>query len=365
MKSGSSSARFGPALPDGLMARSPYSGLPQRAFWRGGVAGLGPFDLSDLYRPRFSLTPETQVFTAGSCFAQHVGGAMKRAGLRVIDTEPALRGMPPETARRFGYGIYAARFGNIYTIRQFRQLIEEMLGLFTPALAIWERDGRFWDSLRPGVEPEGLASRDQVQEMRAQHLIALGRAIEAAEVMVFTLGLTEAWEHRETGTIYPTAPGTIAGAYDPDVFAFRNHGVAEILEDFTVLESLLAEINPRLKWILTVSPVPLAATASDDHVLAATMRSKSVLRVVCDLLRDSSPGIDYFPSYELVMSPAHPSGAFAPDLRSVRSEVVDRIMALFLAAHGLAEAPESPAVAPDWAEDEAICEDILLDAFRP
>lgn len=347
------------------MSASPYSSLPQRAFWRGGVAGVGALDVSDIYRPRFPLTPETRVFTAGSCFAQHVGAAMKRAGLTVIDSEPALRGMPPETAKRFGYGVYAARFGNIYTVRQFRQLIEEMLGLFTPALPVWEKDGRYWDALRPGVEPQGLTTPDHVAEMRVQHLIALARAVQEAQVIVFTLGLTEAWEHRETGTVYPTAPGTIAGSFDPETFVFRNHGVAEILEDFTALEEMLAQINPDLKWLLTVSPVPLAATATDDHVLTATMRSKSVLRVVCDLLRDSSDRIDYFPSYELVMSPAHPAGAFAPDLRSVRPEVVDGIMDLFLAAHGLTATAEGTATETPDPEDEAICEDVLLDAFRP
>jgi len=347
------------------VAPSPYSGLPRRAFWRGGVAGVGAFDLPDLYRPRFPLTPKTRVFTAGSCFAQHVGAAMKRAGLRVIDQEPALRGLPPETARRFGYGVYAARFGNIYTVRQFRQLIEEMLGLFTPAVPVWDRDGRFWDALRPGVEPEGLASPAQVSEMRAEHLIALGRAVQEADLIVFTLGLTEAWEHRASGTVYPTAPGTIAGSHDPEVFGFRNHGVAEILEDFTALEGMMAEINPDLRWLLTVSPVPLAATATDDHVLAATTRSKAVLRVVCDMLRDSSARIDYFPSYELAMSPAHPSGAFAEDLRSVRPEVVEGIMALFLAAHGLVPQGEGPAVESLDPQDDAVCEDVLLDAFRP
>ncbi len=71
--------------------------------------------------------------------------------------------------------------------------------------------------------------------------------------------------------------------------------MAEILEDFTALEDMLAEINPDLRWLLTVSPVPLAATATGDHVLTATMRSKAVLRVVCDLLRDSSERIEYFP----------------------------------------------------------------------
>jgi hypothetical protein len=344
---------------------SPYRGLPARAFWRGAVAGASPFP-ADIYRPKFALTKDTRVFTAGSCFAQHVGAAMKAAGINVIDAEPARRGMPPETARRFGYGVYSARFGNLYTVRQFRQLIDEMNGA-EPALPVWEREGRYWDALRPGVEPEGLATRELVMEMRAQHLLALARALQEAEVIVFTLGLTEAWEHRQTGTVYPTAPGTVAGSYDPEVFQFVNYGVADIMEDFTALEAALAAINPNLNWLLTVSPVPLAATATEDHVLAATSRSKATLRVVCDMLAESSPRIDYFPSYELVTSPAHRQSPFAEDLRSVRPEVVAQIMQVFLSAHGLAETgdaagPTDPGAGP---ETDSVCEDILLDAFAP
>src|SRR6056297_377297 len=347
------------------MAASPYSGRPQRAFWRGGVAGADPLALPDLYQPRFPVTPRTQVFTAGSCFAQHVGAAMKQAGIAVIDAEPALRGLPPRTAHRFGYGQYSARFGNIYTVRQFRQLIEEVTDLHKPALPIWERTGRYWDALRPGVEPEGLDSPEQVVEMRTQHLIAVARALEAAEVIVFTLGLTEAWEHRKSGTVYPTAPGTIAGSHDPDVFVFRNYGAADILEGFTVLEEMMAQINPDLKWLLTVSPVPLVATASDHHILTATMRSKAILRVVCDMLCESSDRIDYFPAYEMVMSPAHLTSVFAQDLRTVKPEVVAAVMAQFLAAHGLyAPSGNDRAAIPATGED-ILCEELLIEAFRP
>ena len=347
------------------MTHSPYSGLPTRAFWRGGVAGASPFP-PDIYHPKFPVTKDTRVFTAGSCFAQHVGAAMKRAGITVIDAEPARRGLPPETAKRFGYGVYSARFGNLYTVKQFRQLVEEMAGA-APALPVWEKDGRFWDAQRPGVEPHGLSSAEIVTEMRAQHLAALVGALKQADVIVFTLGLTEAWEHTETGTIYPTAPGTIAGTYDPATFHFANYDVADIIEDFSALEEALSSINPNLKWVLTVSPVPLAATASGQHVLPATIRSKSVLRVVCDMLANSSENIDYFPSYELVTTPAHPNGAFASDLRSVRPEIVDTIMATFLAAHGLRDAPKAEAAGAGAADtdDTAICEDILLDAFAP
>jgi len=346
------------------MTRSPYSGRPARAFWRGGVAGVGPFP-PDIFQPRFPVTRDTRVFTAGSCFAQHVGAAMKAAGIAVIDTEPARRGLPDQTAKRFGYGVYSARFGNIYTLRQFRQLVEEALGQHSPALPVWEKDGRFWDALRPGVEPEGLATPEIVQEMRAQHLERLVKALQQAELVVFTLGLTEAWEHSESGTVYPTAPGTIAGTYDPKVFRFVNFGVGEMLEDFAALDEALTQINPDLHWLLTVSPVPLAATATEDHVLSATVRSKSTLRVVCDMLRDSSDRVDYFPSYEMVTSPAHPTAPFEADLRSVRPEIVQGIMRSFLGAHGLGDQVPDQATDALDAADEAVCEDVLLEAFRP
>ena len=348
-----------------MSRRSPYSGLPQRAFWRGGVAGA-PAVPPDIYRPKFPITADTRVFTAGSCFAQHVGAAMKAAGINVIDAEPARRGLPPETAKRFGYGLYSARYGNLYTVKQFRQLVDELNGA-QPALPIWEKGGRFWDAQRPGVEPEGLASPDLVQEMRAQHLEAVTEALSQADVIVFTLGLTEAWEHIETGTVYPTAPGTIAGSFDPDTFRFVNYGVADILEDFTALEENLAAYNADLKWLFTVSPVPLAATASDQHVLPATVRSKSILRTVCEMLTESSDRIDYFPSYELVTSPAHTTSPFAEDLRSVRPDVVAQIMQSFLAAHGLCEEGHRPEEQTPIANlsDDAVCEDILLDAFAP
>jgi len=289
---------------------------------------------------------------------------MKAAGISVIDAEPAPRGMETETAKRHGYGVYSARFGNIYTVKQFRQLIDELNGV-SPAVPVWDNDGRYRDAMRPGVDPAGLSAPKHVSEMRTQHLTALASALSQADVIVFTLGLTEAWEHSATGTVYPTAPGTIAGSYDPDAFRFVNYGVDDTLAEFRTLDASLTDLNPNLKWLLTVSPVPLAATASDNHVLPATVRSKSVLRVVCDTLCSDHDHIDYFPSYEIVTSPAHRQSPFQPDLRSVRPDVVAQIMEGFLAAHGLSDVESGQTAPTAETEDDVICGDILLDAFRP
>jgi hypothetical protein len=53
--------------------------------------------------------------------------------------------------------------------------------------------------------------------------------------------------------------------------------------------------------ILTVSPVPLAATFTGRDVLVANMYSKSVLRAVAEEIRARFDFVDYFPSYESVM----------------------------------------------------------------
>ncbi|MEM0922472.1 MAG: GSCFA domain-containing protein, partial [Pseudomonadota bacterium] len=105
-------------------ARSPYRGLERRAFWRS-VAARGEGTAQDLYRPRFEITHKTAIVTAGSCFAQHIGETLTRARCRLIDTEAMPEMVPDAVARGFGYRQYSARYGNIYTPRQLRQLLAE------------------------------------------------------------------------------------------------------------------------------------------------------------------------------------------------------------------------------------------------
>ena len=125
----------------------PYSDLGGTAFWRSGVAEADPAAPVDLYRPKFALGRDAAIATAGSCFAQHVGRALRGAGLRVRDAEPAPSGCPQEVARAYGYGIYSARYGNIYTVRQLVQLIGDAVTGHTAPADIWAHEGRFYDAM--------------------------------------------------------------------------------------------------------------------------------------------------------------------------------------------------------------------------
>lgn len=44
--------------------------------------------------------------------------------------------------------------------------------------------------------------------------------LESVDVLVFTLGLTV--ETSDASTVFPTAPGIIAGDFDPHRYRFRN-----------------------------------------------------------------------------------------------------------------------------------------------
>jgi hypothetical protein len=346
---------------------SPYDGLPDTAFWRTGVAGADPTAPKGLWKPKFAVEPGMAIATAGSCFAQHLRAPFAAAGLGVLDAEPAPPGLTGDDARRFGYGLFSARCGNIYTVRQLLQLSRDAArGAVDPA-DVWIRDGRFVDALRPAVEPGGLAAVEEVLEHRRHHLLRVADLFAAADVVVFTLGLTEAWIGA-SGRVYPTAPGTIAAPRDGVEIRFHNFRVAEILADLAALHDELRLFSPGVRLLLTVSPVPLTATASGAHVLAASTASKAALRAAAGEFAADNPDVDYFPSYEIITNPAARGAFYDANLRTVTASGVAAAMRAFLAAQGLgvaaASAPNAVAADEDFADD-VICEDALLEAFRP
>lgn len=354
-------------LPSG---HSPYDDLPAERFWRNAVASQTPETVRHLYRRRYEIGARDRIATAGSCFAQHISAALVDRGYNVLDVEPPPGGMARETARHYGYSLYSARYGNIYHARRLLQMIDEACGRFQPQSWIWERKGAFFDALRPGVEPQGLTSADEVVAHRDMHLKHVRRLIATTDVLVFTLGLTEGWVHRRSGTVYAMAPGTAAGSYDPSEHAFVNFTAGEVVEDLVQVRQRLKAFNPGLRMLFTVSPVPLVATADDRHVLQSTTYSKSVLRAACGELCARFPDVDYFPSYELIATPFSRAAFFEPNLRTVRDEGVALVMKTFFSEHPavLESRPKAGAARKRGADGRArealVCEEEILEALR-
>lgn len=343
--------------------KHPYVDIPPRAHWMRSVAHRDPLQIEDWYQPRFRITDQA-IATAGSCFAQHIGRRVREAGFRFIDAEPA-PGFIVNGATRleYGYGMYSARYGNVYTPRQLWQLIERAFGRFKPKEDHWIwRDGVV-DPFRPTIEPEPFSSVDELRRSRSHHLAMVREVFETVDLFVFTLGLTECFGSRHDGAVYPVAPGVNGGTWDPAAVAFHNFRPEEVLADMRSFLTALRALRPHLQVLVTVSPVPLMATASGEHVAVATMRSKSTLRAAASALTDEFAWVDYFPSYEIIASPAMQGRFFETDMRSVSAAGVDHVMREFFRVHPPPAAIQK-AVQAEVADDEAIaCDEELMRTF--
>ncbi len=349
----------------------PYQSLPPTAFWRH-CRESRDFAADALYTPRIEITQTDRIATAGSCFAQNVGRYLRRSNAQLLDVEQAPPGMSVETGKRFGYGLYSGRYGNIYTTRQLRQLLQDVQAPALHSEAIWTRGDRYFDALRPTVEPEGLQSEEEVGVQRLDHLARLRAMFQQTDLFIFTLGLTEYWAARDSGLVFPTCPGVVAGQYDPGQHVFGNAEFGAVYDDLSAALTLLRRFNPAIKMLLTVSPVPLTATNAGEHVLAATTYSKSVLRAVAGQFVNAHSGVDYFPSYEIFTAPPFGGRFYAENLRQVTEEGVSFAMSLFFAAHSeiaLQDAANGAGgdmliTGAGGEADEAVCEEVLLEAYR-
>jgi hypothetical protein len=354
------------------MSKHPYSGAAPHRRWRSAVAEIPATQVDPVTTTPFTLSPSDNVMTAGSCFAQHISRHLKARGFGFLETEPAHPMLPADVANAFGYGIYSARYGNVYTSRQLLQLLRRALNTFRPVDDVWMQDGRYFDPFRPGIQPNGFGSLTEYKRDRQQHLAAVRDAFEKLDYLVFTLGLTECWVSKQDGAAYPVCPGTVAGHYDPSLHGFINLSVDDVAADLRAFNDELRAFNPRARLILSVSPVPLAATATEGHVLTANTYSKAVLRVAAEQLAQY-PGVAYFPAYEIITGSFSRGAYYADDLRSIREEGVQHVMNAFFQHYGN-QPVESVEPVKQASDDflprmqtimDTLCEESRLEDFAP
>ena len=310
---------------------NPYKQAPASAFWKRAV--------SSNWEPR--LVPRARLLeqgeklaSAGSCFAANIVPHIEAAGFEYVRTEKPCAAFGELARDNFSYSKFSAAYGNIYTARQACQLLLRAMGRFRPAEDCWVvAEDSLVDPFRPGLR-HPASSRIEFDALTRQHLAAVLEAVRCADVFVFTLGLTEAWISSLDGAVFPACPGTIAGSFDASRHVFHNFSVDEVRQDLSALARLLREVQPRIRLILTVSPVPLVATATAEHVLTATVYSKSVLRVAAAEAAANLADVHYFPAYELVTGPQAPERFFQDDRREPSDEAIATVMDAFLAHCG-------------------------------
>jgi hypothetical protein len=273
--------------------------------------------------PKFKLRAGLRFFTIGSCFATHIGHALVRHGFEVDSLNLDVPG------EYFDDPKYAGPIALIkFTAHSILNEMEtNVLGKPAPDNGLVEvSPGLFWNpqlhKISPTTMERALFVKEQVRR-------TVSRIVDA-DVVFITLGLTETWFDKTTGAVVNENPLRIRALRQKmDRFAFRNVGVVETLEVMEQVLRLIRESNRRnARFVLTVSPVPLLRTFTDQDVIVANSYSKSVLRVVAGMLAERHEYVDYFPSYEIVENSPRPL-AWRHDQRHVLMGMVDHVIRLF------------------------------------
>lgn len=343
------------------MTKHPYQGIPDYQYWSRAVTWAPPGTLDPVVSTRFTVGLNDRVATMGSCFAQHLSRHLAQSGLNYFVAEPVPPALSPSDGRARQYGVYSARYGNVYTVAQARQLFDRAYGTYQPQERPWSRGDVWVDPFRPLVEPDGFADTAALHADRADHLAATRSVFEDSDVLAFTLGLTEAWRSRADGAVFATAPGVKGGDYDPDLYEFVNFGVDEVRADLLEFCRSVRSVNPGIHILLTVSPVPLIATFENRHVLVSTTYSKAVLRIAAEEAMQRFDFVDYFPSYELISSGSSTRNYYGPDLREVEEFGVAHVMRSFtrhyIEAKPWSASPTPPEISIPAQPTQLVCDE--------
>jgi hypothetical protein len=308
----------------------PYKNLPDTKFWKKFVTTTDWRSLSIGGNVKFILDNTDKIATAGSCFAQHITRHLQRNGLNTYfaETQHPISIQFGESSN--SYDLFSARYGNIYTARQCLELFQQAFGEIECIIDFTEYQNRIYDLLRPSAIPNGFLNTQEAYQDRIFHLGCVKKMFETCDVFILTLGLTECWYSSKSNHTYPSCPGTVKGEYNPDIHKFKNFSYTEILSDLQALISRLKTVNPKANIILTVSPVPLVATQTNNNVLVASSYSKSVLRAVCGELNELYENVQHFPSYEIVNHVCSFGQYLSDDLRDISERGVNHVMDTFI-----------------------------------
>ena len=181
------------------------------------------------------------------------------------------------------------------------------------------------------LDPNKPYSSNAHEEMFSQNLCGQIRTkIATEDVFIFTIGVAPIW--------YRKGQSTPVFWFDPrniDEFEFKFTSVDENTSAIDFIVDALKQLNPKIKVVLTVSPVPLNRASGQESVIAADCVSKSILRVATFNYFNRRPENTYYwPSFEMVrwlgghLPPVY--GADDGNLRHVNQSMVDQITSLFL-----------------------------------
>lgn len=274
--------------------------------------------------PRFTLGSRAKIFTMGSCFARNIEEHLERLGYDVPvkrfhhSSSALMKGAESQILNKYTPPSIFQELKWASDLRKGGQEIsEESISSFLYRCV----DGLVIDTNLNDFVPVSLSEAIS----RRKLVFDLYGNILDSDCVVITLGQIESWYDREQEVYIQHAPAARQFRNADNRFEFRLLSFSESKEFTTKSIDLISRENPRVKFLLTTSPVSMNRTFTDWDVITSYCHTKSILRAVCGEIYLEYDNVDYFPSFESAVLTKSWNG-WSPDKLHVTDEFVGKIV---------------------------------------
>jgi hypothetical protein len=243
-----------------------------------------------------SIQPEDKIMLMGSCFAENIGVKLQESKFNIATNPHGILYNPASIAKSLNQYLS----GELYT--------EKHLFNHGGLWHSWEHHSRFSN---PDKENCLKAINDQISF--AHHYI------HNCDWLIITLGSSFAYKHNEKDCIVGNCHKVAADSFEKILLTSEES--EKILSDAF---SAIRKVNPKLKIILTVSPVRYIRDGVVENNL-----SKALLIQAVHQLKNKMENIFYFPAYELVIDDLRDYRFYKDDLVHPTEQAVDYVWEKF------------------------------------
>ena len=245
-----------------------------------------------LSQPEDKLALGDKVLTIGSCFSDSIGD-------KLLENK---------------FDTFVNPFGTIFDPLSLSRLLSYSINKKEPSPESYVHSHGVFKNLELHSSFTGLGQDELALKINAR-LTSTHDFLKNAEWLIITFGSAFIYHHKETKT-------DIANCHKLPARDFKKYlsNKDELLNNFQDLLNQLIIFNPKLKVIITVSPVRHLADG-----LAENSISKAVLRQLCYDTASTNSNVTYYPSFEIMMDDLRDYRFYKEDMIHPSDQAVEYI----------------------------------------
>lgn len=248
----------------------------------------------DIPKSKWQIEPESKILLLGSCFADEIGKKMTKGGFQTLVNPFGTLYNPASIAASLQRCVDEKCIDE-----QSEEIIQDASGIWHS----WMHHSCFSStSCEDLVTKINLTTAD------------VSRFLRDADILIVTLGTSIIYRLKENGMLVANCHKQL-----DSLFARQQMSVAEIVDEWKTLLHALNAVNPKMKILFTVSPIRHKRDGYHTNQV-----SKGTLLMAVDQL-----GVEYFPSYEIMMDELRDYRFYADDMIHPSEKAVEYIWQRF------------------------------------